>query len=185
MRPEVAKRLARAFPGLTIPVTGVDGVAGVADVSRYARKPQQLRQLRPIRLEIEERKNDAKEGVAASVAEPLDAEVEAIEERAAIVCETCPAPYVDTFAGLNHQKPFAVSDAEWRLALDDAGRFLDDWGADAADMQWSPGDLFDVPRPGRPGGLVWRLRGERVESLGWDHARLSDGRILKQVEGEA
>jgi len=106
-----------------------------------------------------------------------------IEERRAIIAETCPAPYADTFARLNHQKPFTVSTAEWSLAVNDAGLFLDKWGTLAADMQWSTGDLFDVPREGRPGGLIWRLRGERVEALGWDNARLSDGRTI--MRGEA
>src|SRR5271166_214721 len=59
-----------------------------------------------------------------------------------------------------------------------AGAFLDAWGADAATMQWSAGELFDVPRHGRRGGLVWELRGERVAALGEDGARLSGGRVL-------
>ena len=29
-----------------------------------------------------------------------------------------------------------------------AGLFLDAWGADAAKMRWSAGELFDVPREG-------------------------------------
>ena len=103
-----------------------------------------------------------------------------IEERVALVSEACPAPYADTFARLNHQKPITVSDAQWSRALDDAGRFLDDWGAEAAAMQWGAGELFDVPREGRPGGLVWQLRGERVEAHGADHARTENGRTIER-----
>jgi hypothetical protein len=33
-------------------------------------------------------------------------------------------------------------------------------------MRWTAGELFDVPRDGRPGGLVWQLKGERVGTLG-------------------
>ena len=48
-------------------------------------------------------------------------------------------------------------------------------GNDAVALQWTPGELFDVKT-----GLVWRLAGERVETLGADHARLGDGRILER-----
>ena len=51
-------------------------------------------------------------------------------------------------------EPVSVSEAEWRLALQDGGRFLDAWGPDAATMRWTAGELFDVPREGRPGGLI-------------------------------
>ena len=68
-----------------------------------------------------------------------------------------------------------MSEAEWRLALDDGGRFLDGWGYAVADTGWTPGELFDVTA-----GLIWRLAGERVEAIGRDHARLSDGRIVRK-----
>ncbi len=86
-----------------------------------------------------------------------------IDERAGIASDSVPALFLDAWARLNHQKPFAVSEAEWRRALDDGGRFLDAWGEDAAALGWTPGDLFDVTA-----GLVWRLAGERVEAN--DHA---------------
>jgi hypothetical protein len=47
-------------------------------------------------------------------------------------------------------------------------------------MQWTAGELFDVPRDGRPGGLVWQLKGERVGTLGEDRARLTHGRMIKR-----
>src|SRR5271163_2837295 len=166
MTPEIAKRLALVYPGLSIPATGVVGVADVADASRYVRRHQEIRQLRPLRLEIDKRGKTGSKAVAAGVATTLDAEADAIEERAAIISETCPAPYADTFARLNHQKPMTVSDAQWSRAIDDAGRFLDDWGAEAAAMQWSAGELFDLPREGKPGGIVWQLKGDRVNALG-------------------
>ena len=100
----------------------------------------------------------------------------AIEERAGLAADRVPACYLDAWARLNHQEPLGVSENEWRLALDDGGRFLDAWGADAATMRWTAGELFDVPREGRPGGLVWQLKGKRVAALGEDQARLSDGR---------
>jgi len=42
------------------------------------------------------------------------------------------------------------------------------------------GELFDVPRDGRPGGLVWQLKGECVDALGEDRAGLDDGRTIKR-----
>ena len=74
----------------------------------------------------------------------------------------------------------SVSESEWSLALDDGGRFLDAWGADAATMRWTAGELFDVPRRGLAGGLIWQFKGERVNALGEDRARLRDGRIIKR-----
>ena len=47
-------------------------------------------------------------------------------------------------------------------------------------MRWTAGELFDVPRDGRPRGLVWQLKGERVDALGEDRARLDDGRTIKR-----
>ena len=121
-----------------------------------------------------------KVAIVATPIAPIDAEAvaDAIEERAAIL--SCPAAYRDTFARLKHQKPLAVSDAEWRLAVNDAGLFLDIWGAEAAALGLTPGDLFDVRA-----GLVWRLAGERVDALcvdasGVDHVRLCDGRTIRK-----
>ena len=66
-----------------------------------------------------------------------------------------------------------MTEADWRLALDDGGLFFDRWGADAAALGWTAGELLDVTA-----GLVWRLGGERVEALGPDHVRLGDGRTI-------
>ena len=122
--------------------------------------------------------------VAGSSALACDPDHNAIEERAGIAADRVPALYIDAWARLNYQKPFAVSDAEWRLALDDGGRFLDAWGEYATALGWTPGELFDVPREGRLGGLVWRLAGERVEALGPAHVRLGDGRTIMRGESD-
>jgi hypothetical protein len=103
------------------------------------------------------------------------AEAGAIEERAGLAADRVPPIYLDAWARLNCQKPASVSEAEWRLALDDSGRFLDAWGSEAADMRWTPGEVFDVTA-----GLVWRLGGERVGAIGADHVRLRDGRTIKR-----
>lgn len=107
--------------------------------------------------------------------EPVDAD--AIEERAALAAGSVPACYLDTWALLNHQKPACVSEAEWLLVLDDGGRFLDAWGNEAADLGWTPAELF-----GPKIGLVWRLTGLSVKAIGPDHVLLSDLRIVLRVE---
>ncbi len=100
-----------------------------------------------------------------------------IEERAGLAADRVPAAYLDAWARLNHQRPFDVSEAQWRLALDDGGRFLDAWGSEAAETGWTPGELFDVTA-----GLVWRLAGDQVDAIGADHVRLSDGRTIARRE---
>jgi hypothetical protein len=97
----------------------------------------------------------------------------AIEERAGLAADSVPAVYLDAWSRLNHQRRLGVSEAEWRLALDDGGRFLDAWGSEAAELGWTPGELFDVRA-----GLVWRLVGQHVEAIGADHLRLSGGRTI-------
>jgi hypothetical protein len=97
-----------------------------------------------------------------------------IEERAGLAADRVPPVYLDAWARLNYQKPFNVSEAAWRLALDDGGCFLDAWGSEAAEAGWTPGQLFDVTA-----GLVWRLAGERVEAIGGHHAKLSE-RIIER-----
>jgi hypothetical protein len=110
--------------------------------------------------------------------EPID--VDAIEERAALAADSMPACYLDGWARLQCQRPFSTAESEWQRALDDGGRFLDAWGADAATMLWLAGELFDVPGDGRPGGLIWQLKGERVTALDKDRAQLADGRTISR-----
>lgn len=119
----------------------------------------------------------------AGIAAAPDNVADAIEERLAIIAETCPSPYADAFARLSHQRPYAVPTLRWERAVNDAGLFLDVWGKQAAAFGWTPGDLFDLPRADHPGGLIWRLRGERVKAIAADHAHLASGRTLdlKQV----
>jgi hypothetical protein len=56
---------------------------------------------------------------------PPDDDAAALEERAGLAADRVPPVYLDAWARLNCQKPASVSQAEWRLALDDGGRFLD------------------------------------------------------------
>ena len=86
-----------------------------------------------------------------------------------------PEAYLDAWAYLQVRKPMQVSDERWRQAINDAGRFLDAWGALAAGFQWAPTDLFDGPRADGTSGLVWTLNGRRVSSIGPEFAGLGNG----------
>ena len=92
-----------------------------------------------------------------------------------------PELYLDAWARLQCQKPMRVPDADWRQAIDAAGRFLDQWGSLAVEFQWTPADVFDVARDGRPGGLVWFLQGEAVRALGPEHAVTEGERIFDRL----
>ena len=100
-----------------------------------------------------------------------------VEERAGMAADRVPAVYLETWPRITHRKLLRVSEADWRRALNDGGLFLDAWGEEAAALRWPAVRIFDVPA-----GFVWRLRGERVETLGADHARLADGRAMMRNE---
>jgi len=86
--------------------------------------------------------------LAAGKSAPEPDEVE-IEERKAMAMGGVPEAYLDAWADLQVRKPMQVSDERWRQAINDAGRFLDAWGALAAGFQWAPADLFDGAARGR------------------------------------
>jgi len=100
------------------------------------------------------------------------------DERAAIaeIDGGVPRVYADAFAGLQLQQPISVGEAAWERAVYDAGLFFDQWGSLAVEFQWTPGDLFEVPRDAKTGGLIWFLRGETVRALGPAHAITESGR---------
>ena len=178
MRPDMLARLRRIMGG-GAPVTPSAPVT----VTRRI----QPNSLRLQRYAVTVQKPDVGERQTKNVGAILAGagpDVAEIDERAGIASDSVPALYLDTWALVNCQKPARVSEAEWRLALDDGGRFLDAWGEDAAAVQWSAGELFDVPRAGQPRGLVWQLKGAAVEALGEDQARLADGRVILKAARE-
>jgi len=190
MTPELAKRLAVVFP--TAPLqetcaTSVAGVAvasrqapssaGVADPTRHARKPAEIRRQRPLRLESGKVGELTYEAAAGHLTAPDVDVADAIQERAAMAANSVPLRYLDGWATLNHQKPAQVSDAAWRIALDDGGRFLDQWGSKAVDLDWRPGELFAVKA-----GLIWRLSGELVKVMCCDRALLASGLVILRQE---
>ncbi len=106
MRAELAKRLRRALPGLTIAKTGVTGVAGVTGRSGLRPKTPGVTPATPATPRNRQWGKGAKEGVAAGVTAPLVDDLDAIEERAALADDCVPARYLDAWARLECQKPF-------------------------------------------------------------------------------
>jgi hypothetical protein len=170
MKSDLASKLQSAMRGGITTKTGVTGVTGVAGVAATCAKSLKLQRLRLLRVKNTKLANDAIRGVVAGVAAPLDPDQVELEERKALAMGSVPELYLDAWARLQCQKPFSVSDAGWRQAIDDAGRFLDQWGSLAVEFQWAPRDLFDVPRIDGTCGLVWWLKARTVTALGPEHA---------------
>ena len=170
----------RGGPILKTPVTPETPVTGP---SGYRPKSEGLQGLHRLQVKNSKLENDAIPAVIAPQTDLPEAIRDAIEERAALCADAIPAIYLDAWARLNHQKPMRVSDADWRRALDDGGRFLDAWGREAAEWGWTAGELFDVPREGQVGGLIWFLAGERVAAFGPEYARTEGGRFFERTAG--
>jgi hypothetical protein len=142
-----------------------------------------LQRLRPLRVKNDKVPNGKIRGVAGDVAAPPEPDEAQLEERKGMAMRGVPEPYLDAFARLQCQKPVRVSDANWRQAIDDAGKFLDAWKSLALELQWTAGELFDCPSDGKSGGLVWFQKGECVRGLGPEHAVLRDGiRVYDRIE---
>lgn len=96
------------------------------------------------------------------------ATVNEFSERAAIseFDGQVPSEWSEGFARLQcMERPASIPENRWLQVIDDAGRFLDSWGAKLAAFGWSAPEVFGV-HPSRPevrrGGLVWHLRGCKV-----------------------
>jgi hypothetical protein len=129
------------------------------------------------------------EAAALDAPPPLstDDEAAALQERAAIIAEGSGAPYgwAEAFATLDRSQPVAgYSPGQWRQLIDDGGRFLDEWGAEAARLGWRAVDVFGVVRSlgtdlrprdevGQRSGLVPLISGGRVTSIGPDRATIT------------
>jgi hypothetical protein len=141
----------------------------------YRLKAIELQALQPLQAEAgKDRRGDCSPVTAPVTALPEPHEA-AIEERAGLAADRIPRVYLDAWARLNCQKSEGVSEAEWRLAQNDGGRFLDEWGDKAARQGITPNYLFGVCE-----GLIWRLRGAHVVSLSPQEIRLSDGRTARR-----
>jgi hypothetical protein len=98
--------------------------------------------------------------------------------RAGQTVEPSSAPFAKTLAALERRCPDYVEANRWRRAVEDARRFLAQWGDQAAALGWTAQDLFGLHTPPeRPHpsysrlsrldhtGLVWLLRGRPVVAL--------------------
>jgi hypothetical protein len=112
----------------------------------------------------------------------IHCEPDELEERKGLAMGAVPELYLDAWARLQLQRPYAMPEDRWRQAIDEAGRFLDQWGSSAIAQSWTASDLFDVPGEGKPGGLVWSLQGEAVRALGPDHAVTQADRVFDRLE---
>jgi hypothetical protein len=108
-------------------------------------------------------------------AEPLDAFN--LAERSAIAVEDASVPraYADAWAAFQIRNPPQVPTAEWYRAVDDAGRFLDEWASLALDFGWQSDDIFGID------GLAWFCGGVRIRALGPDNAVAKDGRVFTRT----
>jgi hypothetical protein len=127
-----------------------------------------------VTCEIEQQTNENLDAATAANRAPRD-DIEAATEERAGLADCVPAAYLDTWARLNCQRPFGVSEADWRRALEDGGLFLDEFGNEAAKLGWRPGAVFDVGR-----GLIWKLRGERVLAVETLEVHLRNGLALNK-----
>jgi hypothetical protein len=84
--------------------------------------------------------------------------------------------FVAAFAKLQMSPPEGKTEAQWHQAINDAGLFLDGFGAKAAAFGWSPDDVFSGH------GLAWALKGATVTDITTTGATLSDGRTVHLFE---
>jgi hypothetical protein len=105
--------------------------------------------------------------------ESVPNEAEVLERQAMAEIEGgVPPLYSEAFARLQLTSPAGLSVSRWLQVVDDAGLFLDTFGAQAAGLGWNADNLFG------PGGLIRALEGTRVAALSRGSARLSDGRTF-------
>ncbi|MDG2570868.1 hypothetical protein P7L87_25285 [Vibrio parahaemolyticus] len=99
-----------------------------------------------------------------------------VEERQAMmeIDGHVPPVFSLAFAAFQSGCPSDRAVKEWRRAIDDAGRFLDGYGQQAASVRWQSSDLFGAE------GLAWAIRGTTVAMLSGSGARLSDGRLFER-----
>jgi hypothetical protein len=95
-------------------------------------------------------------------------------ERAAIAIELGRVPdvYAEAWAAFQVRMPKHSSEAKWQRAVDDAGRFLDQWAMLALSFGWRACDIFARD------GLAWFCEGESVRALGPDNAVTDCGRTF-------
>jgi hypothetical protein len=123
---------------------------------------------------------------AGYVTERVEAALDAdeVNERTAIAIHEggVPEVYAEAFAHLQTAQPIGIDHSRWLQAVDDAGRFLDQWGTEAERLQWTADDLFMKPVMMRAAigncGLCWVIGGRDVVLIKASSVTLSDGLVF-------
>jgi len=112
----------------------------------------------------------------------------AYEERAAIIeANGVPREWAEGFATLcTMPRPAAYTPQRWQQLVDDAGRFLDSWGWQAAGLGWKALDAFGVNPDASECrydcmGLVPLLQGRPVLAITASTARINCGNGVSQT----
>jgi hypothetical protein len=112
-----------------------------------------------------------------------------LAERGAIIAEGARVPHdwAEGFARLLAAPiPPTVAPATWRAMLDAAGRFLDAWGAKAAALGWSAGELFGLDPLAPLGrrdrrGAAFFLAGAEVVAITADAITVRIGGAIQNI----
>src|SRR5262245_25066943 len=148
MRPDVLARLSRIARGDLVPVPG--GTAGTPGTARVLKSP-----LYGTAPGTGHARNSPLFHVFQVFQPEHDELAEAERTAIAIVDGRVPEEYAGAWAAFQVRRPGTASAVEWFRAVDDAGRFLDEWAGLALDLGWRAHDIF-----GRD-GLAWFCAGER------------------------
>jgi len=108
--------------------------------------------------------------LTAATTVTIDAEHDAAERAAIAEFDGgIPRKWADGIARLEPRPVAGFSEGRWLQILNDAGRFLDAWGAEAAKLSWSLTDLFGYSRVPcnsySPAGLIFVIGGGQVTAI--------------------
>lgn len=97
-------------------------------------------------------------------------------------------PFAGTLTALERRCPDYVDEGRWQQCIDDARRFLPEWGNQADALGWTARELFGLHRPpAKPHpsydrlsrydetGMLWGLDGRRVIALSSNTAAVETG----------
>jgi hypothetical protein len=176
MRPDALAELCAIMRGESAQSDGTAGTDGTLNIVP-AQKCPSFHVFHLFRPEHDNPGNEHSEPGTTAGTFPLDDDV-AVAERAAIAIELgrVPPAYAGAWAVFQMRKPGQLSEAAWFQAIDDAGRFLDEWASLALDFGWRPNDIFGQR------GLARFCTGERVRAVGPDNAITASGRIFTRQQ---
>ena len=165
------------------------GVTGVTHVTKpkVTPKSSMVTPVTPVTYLNQGQPTDYVSTLAGALSDVRD-----FDERVAIAIYDggIPEAYAAAFAQLQIAQPIGVSHPQWLRAIDDAGRFLDQWGYVAEQLKWSVEDLFKRPAPTAKTpaldlgtlGLCWVIDGRNVVALDAYSATIGDGRMFRSLD---